>query len=188
MFKYYSDLHETWLIIKKPYCCTWLIVLACWLLWAPSLGRFPYSISAGLAALFLATPRSCCPNSHTTLLLYSVSLLVPVNLLFCFSLFHSVLTCNSSVCVVIHLRWLSTVSPLFRPLTVPSLWAPSFSALLLFYFFFFSSPPSHRAPNSFSVVCWVWVCDIGIYKKTAVPHSSAQSFALFELHLFSILI
>lgn len=148
-----------------PYCCTWLIVLACWLLWAPSLGRLPYSISAGLAALFLAITSSCCPNSHNTFLLYSVSLLVPVNLLYCFSLFHSVLTCNSSVCVAIHLRWLSTVSLLFRPLTVQSLWAPSFSALLLFFFFFFSSPPSHRAPNSFSVVCWVWVCDIGIYKK-----------------------
>ncbi len=146
-----------------PYCRTWLIVPACWLLQAPSLGTLPHSISSGLAALFLATTSSCCPSSHNALLLYSVSLLVRVNLPLCFSLLHSVLTCSSSVCPVIYLRWLFTLCPL----TVHSLWAPSFFLPPLF-FFFFSVPPSHPALDSLSVFCWVWVCDLGIYQKTAV--------------------
>lgn len=169
-----------------PYCCTWLIVLACWLLHAPSFGTFPHSISSGLAALFLATTSSCCPNSHNSLLLYSVSLLVPVNLPLCFSLLPSALTCNSSVCVVDPPTLaLNSQSAFLSSNSEPLLSSPCSSSSSS------TSPSSVPLPltvpstASLSHSVGLWQRNL---EKTAVPHSCVQPFALFAFHFSSILI
>lgn len=141
------------------YCYTWVIVQACRLLRAPSLGRVPQSISSGLAAFFQATAtNSCRPNT-----LQQVSSSPPTHqcLPLCLSFYQ---TQASKYCSVIYLCWSLTLFLWQCTLSDPvSPFSSSFSSSASLPP---SLPPSHPALGSLSVICLV--CDFRICPEAAV--------------------
>lgn len=151
------------MLIKMPYCCIYLTNRACllaasssitWHCSSQHLFRLG-SLLLGYHELLLPkqSQRSSATLRCSPWTCESPSLLSTVSLW---------LTCSSSPRLVLYLRWLLALSLFFCPLTVHSLWAPSFFLPL----FFFTVPPSCPALDSLSVFCWVWVCDSRIHTHT----------------------